>query len=300
MHLKKNEGYTFFIVGLARNVSQSLLRDLRRIEDSFGHHTIMGWHIIESDSKDSTVEVLQNRCLEQSNFSFYSAGNLRLIIKERTERIAYCRNLYLDYIKENKISDLVDYIVVVDFDGINNCLSQNSIAHCFEDLNWDALFPYQNNYYYDVYALRHKYWAPNDPFAQENFLVGAGISPYIARYFSLVLRKRIKPNNSKRLKVDSAFGGIGIYRSHCFRILVRYSGMTDSGEQVCEHVNFHRQLNDSGMNLYIDFDFINSTVKGNSYFFDYIKILVLTFMSCIVPKRWVDFLICTIRNIKFN
>ena len=62
MHLKKNEGYTFFIVGLARNVSQSLLRDLRRIEDSFGHHTIMGWHIIESDSKDSTVEVLQNRC----------------------------------------------------------------------------------------------------------------------------------------------------------------------------------------------------------------------------------------------
>lgn len=300
MHLKKNESYTFFIVGLARNASKSLNCDFRRIDEAFGHHNITGWHIIESDSEDSTVEVLQNRCLVQSNFSFYSAGNLRLNFKERTERIAYCRNLYLDYINENKISNSVDFIVVVDFDGINDCLSQNSIANCFVDLNWDAIFPYQKNYYYDVYALRHKYWAPNDPFTQENFLVEAGISPYIARYFSLVLRKRIKPNNSKRLKVDSAFGGIGIYKSHCFRILVRYSGKTDSGEQVCEHVNFHRQLNDSGMNLYIDFDFINSTVKGNSYFLDYIKILVLTFISCIVPKGWFDFLIRTIRNIKFN
>ena len=52
---------------------------------------------------------------------------------------------------------------------------------------------------------------------------------------------RIIPTNSDWIEVDSAFGGLAIYKKKCFDI-GHYVGTYSNGKEVCEHVSFNLQL----------------------------------------------------------
>jgi hypothetical protein len=52
------------------------------------------------------------------------------------------------------------------------------------------------------------------------------------------------------LPVDSAFGGIGIYKTSSFKH-ASYFGFSN-GHEICEHVGFHQMAREVGMKLYIN------------------------------------------------
>ena len=58
------------------------------------------------------------------------------------------------------------------------------------------------------------------------------------------------PKKLGLIEVDSAFGGLGIYKKEAF-ISATYIGSED-GKDICEHVPFHRSLKKKGYRLFIN------------------------------------------------
>jgi hypothetical protein len=71
-------------------------------------------------------------------------------------------------------------------------------------------------------------------------------------------RMRYLGFSSKLISVNSAFGGIGIYKSWCF---FKADYRDDSHSHECEHVSFHRKLEVDGARMYINPRFINSIIN---------------------------------------
>jgi hypothetical protein len=65
-------------------------------------------------------------------------------------------------------------------------------------------------------------------------------------------------SNSDWIEVDSAFGGLGVYKRDVIR-LAKYVGINETGGEVCEHVPFHKFLKvNQSANIYINPRLINS------------------------------------------
>ena len=61
------------------------------------------------------------------------------------------------------------------------------------------------------------------------------------------------PADHDWIEVNSAFGGLAIYRKNLFED-VAYEGTSDNGEEICEHVPLHRSMRSKGARLYIILD----------------------------------------------
>ena len=125
----------FLVVGSVRNCEKYLRRDILRIKNALAEAKDIYWMIIESDSTDQSISVLTGLKNEIKNFNYISLGDLRYKIPIRTERIAYCRNIYLDQIRHNANYENVEYIIVSDFDGMNEYLTSSSLESC-----WDRMY----------------------------------------------------------------------------------------------------------------------------------------------------------------
>jgi hypothetical protein len=231
-------------------------KDIQTIDLAFAKAASKNWLIIESDSEDKTLNKLKELCSDPSK-DFISMGALQPKYPKRSERIAICRNRYLDEIKTNPKYYKIDYVVVADLDGINTKLTPEAVLSCWHlDEDWDACFANQSEAYYDVWALRHKLWSPNDCWAQYKFLLSNGKSKHAALN-AAVHSRMIKLNkNLNPIKVDSAFGGLGIYKKNTF-IQSEYIGITEHGDEICEHVTFHKNLCRNGFKLFIAPKLIN-------------------------------------------
>jgi hypothetical protein len=73
----------------------------------------------------------------------------------------------------------------------------------------------------------------------------------------------IIPPDSEWIPVDSAFGGLAIYKRYLFDN-VRYSSVLANGDPVCEHVTLHQQMKSKGARLFINPSLINSGWNGHS------------------------------------
>jgi hypothetical protein len=71
------------------------------------------------------------------------------------------------------------------------------------------------------------------------------------------------PPDNEWIPVESAFGGLAIYKRHLFDN-VRYSSVLANGDRVCEHVTLHQQMKVKGAKLYINPALINSGWNGHS------------------------------------
>jgi hypothetical protein len=159
---------------------------------------------------------------------------------------------------EQNSTSKFDYLVVADMDGVNNELTSESIESCFtQESKWDVIFGNQLGPYYDIWALRHKYWCPTDCWQEFNFLVGAGLNRGTALVSSVLSRQIRIPIESPWIEVDSAFGGIGIYKAINLGGKF-YVGIDSQGGEVCEHVHFHNQIKSEGGRLFINPKFINA------------------------------------------
>ena len=260
------------VVGTVRDVSGNFQRDIARIQKAFLDFDQISFFFVESDSSDNTLGLLKRLSVELTNFKYISLGQLSPNIASRIERIRISRNSYVSFIRQN-LSDF-DYVVVADMDGINSRLSRRSISKCFENLSWDAVFPNQPFGYFDILALRHKFLQPHDYMQELDWRkslidIPINVSNWSqrirlmwqfdrARHDALYSKMLRISRKSKWIEVDSAFGGLGIYRIALFE----HANYGEGGVlNECEHVHFHEELRRKGAKLYIVPSFVNSNVN---------------------------------------
>lgn len=261
------------IVGLARNCEHVIEAEITKISSAFSIFKCVYWIIIESDSDDKTVSILK-KVSSRRDINFISLGKLNILFPKRTERIAYCRNYYLSIIKENAKYKNTDYVVVVDLDGVNKLIDQDSVESCWRvNIDWDGCFANQSAPYYDIWALRHPLWMPNDCWEVVRFLKNLDVNSVFAADGAVYSRMiKILPE-SEPIQVVSAFGGMAIYKKEYF-LKGYYKGVDLEGNPICEHVHFNKLLVESGAKLFIIPSLINSgwnEHNGNMKLFRIVK-----------------------------
>lgn len=251
------------IVGLIRNGAGTLHSDRARIAAATRFFGNVRWFVVESDSSDDTLAKLEAIHARDPSFRYKSLGSLRTLLPRRTHRIARCRNEYLAEIRRNRDYDNVDYVIVADLDGVNSHVDEASLRSCFTRSDWDVCTANQRGPYYDVWALRHAEWSPNDCWRQYHFLVEHGMPAHRAMFAAIESRKVTIPEHHDWIEVESAFGGLAIYRRALFD-MGNYDGVSDISGEVCEHVSFHSKIRGNGGKILINPRLINAGYTEHS------------------------------------
>lgn len=264
------------LVGTVRNVASTLEAEVTEKKWLFENLAPVDVYLVESDSSDQTREILTRLNHEDPTIKFCTLGNLANQIPDRIERLRTCRNVYVNYIREFP-SDTWKYVVVLDWDGMNSRLSLGGIQDTFsKSMEWDACFPIQSHGYYDLLALREKTWMPENPLLKiRDEILSLDLDTKTKSLKRKLLNEFKKDRIRKRelyakmkvirrqhemIKVESAFGGMGIYRSEIFQ-KVNYDKFKD--DEGCEHVDLNKKAISHGYRLLINPLMINS--GWNSY-----------------------------------
>jgi hypothetical protein len=250
------EGEEIVILGICRDVSRVLKGDVTKLSNSFSDFKKVHFRLVESDSNDATLDVLDELSREIPNFSYKTLGKLQKSIPERVQRITHCRNACLDLLDSDVGLNDCTYVVVSDLDGMNNELTRENVLSCWFRKDWDACMANQSAPYYDIYALRHPIWSPNDCWHYEGELRARGFNPVSAREIAVYSRQVTIPIQSIWIPVESAFGGLAIYKRAAMKNF-RYSATLANGDHVCEHVTLHAQMRAQGAKLFINPKLVN-------------------------------------------
>jgi len=280
------------LVGTISNVSSVLEIELKRVLNALSYFPEVDIFLVESDSSDSTLQTLNSLSKRMLNLSFTTLGTLSPNIPNRIERLRYCRNTYVEYIRSKYSKENLDYVIVADLDGMNSKINKVGVSSCFQnEITWDACFSNQLGGYSDIYALRCKNWQDGDCFAElqnktdtfmshfnsDLFFKDLRIFIYKNRIRNSVIYSKMRriPKSFPWIKVHSAFGGFGIYKAAIF-FDYNYDSRNRSGALVSEHVDLHLKIADS--KLYINPALINAhwnTYNINRFgFIRYTRVLI--------------------------
>ncbi len=251
------------IVGLVRNGSGKVGSDVIKLRAAVGSFSEVHWLLVESDSTDDSISELAALREEVDNFRFVSLGSLQSRLPLRTQRIAHCRNVYLDEIENNPLYESIKFVIVADFDGINTLISQQAIDSCWIKSDWAVCTANQAGPYYDIWALRHERWVSCDYLLSHEFLTGYGLGVEASLQATLFSRMITIPETSCWIEVESAFGGLAVYKREAIAGS-RYSGLTIDGREVCEHVSFHANIRSRGNSIFINPRLINAAYTEHS------------------------------------
>lgn len=245
------------VVGTVRNVENSICKDVLRLEASLQSHFQLSFFLVESDSSDNTIHQLRLLSNQLPDFRFLSLGNLEGEIPDRIERIRFARNQYVNEIRSNSKYKQYNYIVVADLDGVNSQISEKSFLNAFRsEVPWDVITANQLGKYYDLLALRHPLWSPNNCFSSIEWL-----TPYIgsrrAWRYSIYQRMIRIPESSAPIEVHSAFGGLSVNRKWVFE-KCDYKRRLGDPEDENEHVTLNGQVRGFEGKVYIQPNFINA------------------------------------------
>ena len=241
----------FLVVGTVRNCEKKIFETIKVIDKGLIFAKRIEYFFVESDSDDKTLNSLTKLLKQKSNFQFESFGALRKDIPLRTERLAICRNRCLEYLRSTK-NNWVEYLIVVDVDGICSELSSYVMKDILSKSNWSVMTANVRGHYYDIYALRHKTWCPADFYIAIKNDLKKGLS-YQKSYLKNVIPKMIKIKPSERIiEVDSAFGGLAIYKKSAIPEDGFYIGVDKNGEAICEHVSFHNSIKNNKGKIFIN------------------------------------------------
>ena len=243
------------IAGTARDVAHCILKEIRHLHECARGFKCTQILVIESDSSDSTIECLEKLQQEIPEFEFVTLGKLSASIPSRTQRLSHCRNQIVNAVRDDPKYQTVDYVMLADLDGVNELLTTEKIAQCWTvPENWDVVCANQLNYYYDIWALRHPHWNPHNYVAQYQNLV-SWMGEYQAHQIAIDV-KQIKLDPDQRLiPVDSAFGGLAIYKREAY--IAGVYGFPEGPVDEVDHAPFHQKLTTQGYKIYINPAFIN-------------------------------------------
>ncbi len=239
------------ILGCARDCENNLsnsLDQLQRIGELFSSYKM---YVFENDSKDQTLSLL-NKATTKYPLKIQTERDLDKVFTSRTERLSYCRNHLLDLSKESNY----DYYIVADLDGVFNEINTERFKSCFKYDCWEGCFPVSSDKYYDLWALRHPYLMPGDYNVKMNQLPYMLAQENAQRLVAVPLRGLEFSKSKGWLEVESAFGGLGVYKGYAYKAS-RYAGHKN-GIEICEHVALHKNMASEQARLYINPEFVVS------------------------------------------
>jgi len=280
------ESFEVLIVGLVRNCEPSLESEVENLRVSFEDFKNVSFFLVESDSTDGSLEALRELTTRIPNFQFLSLGNLRQSIPDRIERIAHCRNAYLDYVRTT--SEKFDYVVVADLDGVNNLLTKEKVATCWKFDGWSACTANQTGPYYDIYALRAPGWSEMDCWNEARSLYASGMNPVKSWVKAIREKQRIIPESEDWIEVTSAFGGFAIYKTEAF-LEGKYQTFSDDELNVSEHVPFNLKLTATGHRIFINPKLTNFDFNEHNDFSRLSRRLKMSlkYLLSIAAPKWV-------------
>ncbi|MDB5643584.1 MAG: hypothetical protein JWN07_2901 [Hyphomicrobiales bacterium] len=243
------------VAGVGRNIAASFSGEVRRIETALAGHDLARFIVVESDSTDDSPTVLRDWANTRERNTYIGLPALEAALPSRTQRIAYCRNVYLDYLRHAHFMG-AEYLFVTDLDGVNAELTGASIGAAVAALQsgFAGAGANQSDRYYDIWALRHPIWSPNDCWmAFEPFAAAVGR----VNAHEILNRSRMLnlPTDLAPIEVESAFGGGALYDVRMLEGCA-YDGIA-GGREVCEHVAFSNALRRNGGRLAVVPGFIN-------------------------------------------
>ena len=255
--IQSMETKQILITGIVKDVANTLVSDIERLSMSFSRFSEISWFLVESNSTDNSIETLSKLSREMSNFQYVSIEPIKDSKKSRTEDLAEARNRYVEEVKQNTRFSSVEYVVISDFNNLNKSLSKSAVDSCFEvEVDWDVCCANQSGKYYDIWALRHPLWSPNDCWESHAFFRRHTFVPETSLRIAVTSRMiRIK-KSSEWIEVDSAFGGLAIYKKSVI-LNSSYRGLTADLKPICEHVPFNLRIREQGARIFINPKFIN-------------------------------------------
>ncbi len=245
------------IAGLIRDGAASLDREVRQLlAATAGFHRVQVL-LIESDSTDDTLATLTGMARRAEHIQFLSLGQLEPSLPQRTARLAHCRNAYIEAVRTDPRYRDVDYVLVSDLDGMNGLLDSAALHSCFQVQEaWDVLTANQGGPYYDIWALRHPDWSPDDCLRLLSRLEPL-FGHEVARDIAVYSRQVRIPRTSPPIAVQSAFGGLALYTREAL-LSGGYEGLDPEGFEVCEHVPHHARICAAGHRIFINPQLINT------------------------------------------
>lgn len=247
------------IYGTVRNIESEFLTSFTNIDLICGYFKKVYIIILENDSIDNTRQLL-------IKWSKGISSNIskHLILKQdldrvyplRGHRLAYCRNLILNYISDNNLNIEYNYAIHCDLDNRFWAIDYESICNCFQyNLNdWEMMSCVnKNRTYYDFWALRcDKSW-----FNINIFSCAANNVDYTTKIegFETLLK-----NTSGLIPTTSSFNGLAVYKLNAM-LSCRYN--SDYSCKICnninrgcwednDHIGLHQQMINNKYRLFIN------------------------------------------------
>jgi hypothetical protein len=252
------------VCAIARDVSETFDSDFKTIMSALERFKKVFWIVVESDSNDNSAIKLEAYSEMYDFFTVISLGSLSRKLDKRTERLAFARNAYLKELLSNSKYQNAEVIAIADLNKLNTLLNKQAVEKAFEHKIWDMCTANQSGPYYDIWALRHEFWSPNDCWRQLDFYRKYTSRPNFTLNAAVNIRMLKIPISSEPIKVDSAFGGFALIKKKYISNDKMYNGLTDEGLQVCEHVSFCRKITEAKGEIYILPTLINTDFTDHS------------------------------------
>ena len=209
--------------------------------------------IVEADSQDNTVDEIK-KITKNYKCKLLCLNTKK--IKFRTSRLSIARNKILEVIKKDKKLNKFDELILLDSDYVNRLITPNKIFDTISKApkDWVGIFPNQKIFYYDLWGLRIKKYYNFDCF-NELKKYAKKISPSYA-YYKVIFKNFFLINSFKKrfIEVDSAWGGMGIYKLK-YAIKSKYNSNRGRNNEI---VFFNKTISKNKKKLYIDRKLINS------------------------------------------
>ena len=254
-------------VGMSKNCISTLKDNIIFLKE-FQKQTNLQMKIavIDSDSDDGTKsyckELLDSKKLDY----FIEVDSLEQKYNSRIQRLAICRNKALEVVDKCIVENLIYIPMDMDinlFKYMTTEQLEKTINFLINEESIEGLFPFSIPFYYDIFALRKKGWVN-----ENNLLIARKLKDkyklfsFIFNYY-FIFRKQLSPTkfDEKLIPVESAFGGIGMYKIDKKNIKnLKYSYDEEAVNYVTEHLSFnlsfknlfiHRDWNIEAPNKYI-------------------------------------------------
>lgn len=270
-----------YIIGMSKNCFPNLQKNLSYLIDfkkkSNFHINIC---IIDSDSTDGTKDYCNDLFKKSKLDNFIEIDDLEIDYQSRIERLSICRNRGIEFIKDQNQKNLIYLPMDMDLDLFKYTTIEafdEIISSFIDNKNMDGMFPFSKPYYYDIFALRKKGWVNgNNLLISRNMKDRFKFFTFIFNYIYIFKnQKHINKFPQRIIEVDSAFGGMGMYKINSNnQNQIKYDTSKENVDFYSEHLYFNNYFK----NLYINKDWnISSPIEYtffNSYNF-YEKIIYI-------------------------
>lgn len=225
---------------------------------AFSDYDIVKWIIIESNSTDNSTSILEQYSQKFNWVHYESIESPDTFFPSRTQKLAHARNKYIEIFQRINLESRIKFLVVCDLNNLNNKLNLDSVRSC-DNINidkWGALTANSSKFYYDIWALRHRYWNDGDCWERFSELTKIYSTKNLALWDSVYSKMINIDPLSLPIEVESAFGGLAIYKSE-YLTNCQYIGVTTDMQQICEHISFNKTFIKNGGKIYINPSLIN-------------------------------------------